>query len=142
MINEFVSNLTISRAVLLLLLIASSHDIEAKEAASQTAGQQPLGQLEKVLKQTNGIKMDAIMDQKLASNVTNALNEMALNLRKMFVENRRLTSQVQDVLQRLQNTTGVNATSTFNTIQQQAANPAVINNITNLSSMASRFANN
>lgn len=70
---------------------------------------QPLAGLDKMLKQANGVKLDAIIDNKLASNVTNALNDMAQNLRKMFIENRRLTMQVQELVNRVQNATGVNA---------------------------------
>lgn len=106
----------------------------------QPQQQQPLAALDKILKQANGVRVDAIVDNKLASNVTNALNEMALNLRKLFMENRRLTSQVQEVIQQVQNVTGVNATSAIKTMQQQTANMSTFNtsNI-NLGNLMPRF---
>lgn len=82
------------------------------------------------------------MDNKLIGNVTNTLNDMAMNLRKMFAENRRLSSQVQDVIQRVQNVTGV-TNNTMKAIQQQAltnGNQAnySLNNL-NISSLLPRF---
>lgn len=133
--------LSISELILLLVFFTSNQpNINAKEAGNQ----QPLSQLDKILKQTNNVRVDSVVDSKLASNVTQTLNEMAMNLRKMFMENRRLSNQVQDVLQRMQNVTGVNATNTISSIQQQAPNVTSLtnqlNNI-NLSSVASRFQN-
>ena len=110
-------------AFLLAGALLSSVDLAwTKEAQGANQQVQPLANLDKMLRQANGVKVDAIVDNKLASNVTNALNDMAQNLRKMFVENRRLTMQVQDLIGRVQNVTGVNATNALGTIQQQAAN--------------------
>lgn len=128
-----------------LVLLCCNQVSQAKEAANKNSnqGQQqaPLGNLDNMLKQANGVKVDAIMDSKMASNVTNALNDMAMNLRKMFMENRRLSNQVQEVLQRVQNATGVNATNAIGNAQQQAANFSSGNlNLTNLSTLMPRFS--
>lgn len=115
---------------------------------SQVANQQqaqPLANFDKILKQASGVKVDAIVDNKLASNVTNALNDMAQNLRKMLVENRRLSMQVQDLMSRVQNVTGVNATNTISAIQQQATNMSSVNGLSglggqmNMGSLMQRF---
>lgn len=139
MIGKMVAQLTLTESLLILLLVTSSEQSQAKE--SPGVQQQPLAQLDKVIRQANGIKVDSIVDSKLASNVTNTLNEMALNLRKMFMENKRLSNQVQDVLQRMQNATGVNATSTINGLQQQASNMSSMSNLNNLNvnNMMARF---
>lgn len=116
-----------------------------REASGANQQVQPLANLDKVLKQASGVKVDAIVDNKLAANVTNALNDMAQNLRKMFVENKRLTMQVQDLMGRVQNVTGVNSTNALGAIQQQAANMSNVgalsglNNPANLGSLLSRF---
>lgn len=126
--------------LLLLVLLVTCHQAEAKENSNNQQQEQPLANLDKVIRQANGIKIDPLMDSKLASNVTNTLNDMAMNLRKMFMENRRLSSQVQDVIKRMQNATGVNATSTVNSFQQQATNLTSLNNL-NLNNVVSRFQN-
>lgn len=131
----------IPEVVLLMLLLTVFHYTTAKENTNNQP--QPLENLDKVIRQANGMKFDSMMDSKLASNVSTTLNEMAMNLRKMFMENRRLSSQVQDVLKRMQNATGVNATSAINNFQQQT-NLTSLNNLsnlsnTNLSSVLSRF---
>jgi len=131
MINKMMTRI----ALMFILLAITKNLVNAKDSSSD---QQPLTNLDGVLKQANGLKVDSIVDGKLASNVTNTLNEMALNLRKMFVENRRLSSQVQDVLQRMQNVTGINATNTISKIQQQASNVSSLNNV-NLNGIVSRF---
>lgn len=110
-----------------LILVASFNQ------AKETKNEQPLANLDKIMRQANGVKLDSVMDPKLTSNVTNTLNEMAMNLRKMFMENRRLSSQVQDVLQRMQNATGVNVTNSMNNLQQQATSMNASNiNLNNL----------
>lgn len=139
--GKYSTFLSISEILLLLVFFSSNQsDVGAKEATS--SNQQPLSQLDKILKQTNNIRVDSVMDSKLTSNVTQTLNEMAMNLRKMFMENRRLSNQVQDVLQRMQNATGVNATNTINSLQQQTPNVTSLtnqlNNI-NLNNLTSRF---
>lgn len=108
----------------------------AKESTGNSQ-QQPLANLDKILRQTNGVQIDAIMDNKLATNVTNALSDMASNLRKMFAENRRLSVQVQDVLNRVQNATGVNATKTISSLQQ--ANVTSLSSQLNLGNLVSRM---
>lgn len=134
------SRLATPEAVLLLALLITCQCIEAKENSNNQQQEQPLANLDKVIRQANGIKIDSLMDSKLASNVTNTLNEMAMNLRKMFMENRRLSSQVQDVIKRMQNATGVNATSTVNSFQQQATNLSSLSNL-NLNNVVSRYQN-
>lgn len=135
---KFISQASLSTSVLLLVLLSSDLSASAKDA--NQGGNPPLGNLDKVMQQANGMKFDAITDSKLASNVTNALNEMAMNLRRMFAENRRLTAQVQDVLQRVQNVTGVNATTTVGSLQQQASNMSNLSNMGgNLNNFMSRF---
>lgn len=123
-----------------LLLIASI--IQASSGAKEGASnqQQPLANLDKVLRQTNGVQIDAIVDNKIASNMTTMLSDMASNLRKMFMENRRLSMQVQDVLNRVQNATGVNATKALSSIQQQGTNATNLGNL-NLGNVVSRMQN-
>lgn len=141
--HSIVNQLSLTSALLTLLLVSSSlrRDVDAKEAGNRQQtnnnNNQPLANLDKVLKQANGIKVDAIMDPKLASNVTNALNEMAINLRKMLTENRRLSSQIQEVVQRVGNATGVNATTAMNGMQQQTSNLTGLVNTANLNSLTS-----
>lgn len=123
-------------AILVFVLVASTI-VQAKEPQNNANGNnQPLAGLDRMLKQANGVKVDAIVDNKLASNVTNALNDMAMNLRKMFAENRRLNQQVQELVTRVQNATGVNATNTFGNLQQQASNFSNLANNLNLQSMS------
>lgn len=129
MVTKLQYQISLSSVVLLYLIFACNWQVDAKES-----NQQPLGNLDKVLQQVNGTQMtETLMDAKLASNMTNALNEMAMNLRKMFAENRRLTVQVQDVIQRVQNATGVNSTTALGKANQQAllnlSNPNSINNL-------------
>lgn len=88
------------------------------ETLSKQQRQQPLANLDKVIKQASEVKMDAITDPKLTSNLTSVFNEMANNMRKMFMENKRLQMQVQETLVKVQNATGINAT----TIQSQMTN--------------------
>ena len=128
-------------AVILSCALIATTLIQAKETQQNN---QPLAGLDRMLKQANGVKVDAIVDNKLATNVTNALNEMAMNLRKMFAENRRLNQQVQELVNRVQNATGVNATNTFGNLQQQASNFSNMANNLNLQSMSTlmpRFSN-
>lgn len=129
--SKFLINLTISEALLLVLYLTGNlNEISAKE--NQSANNDQLSNLSQLLKQTNGVKVDALMDNKLLSNVSSTLNDMAANLRKMFAENRRLSSQVQDVLQRVQNVTAVN-NNTLKAFQQQAANSSLGGfNLTNI----------
>ena len=127
-------------SLLASLLAVSVLLVEIVKTDEVRAGnQQPLAELDKMLKQANGVKVDAIVDNKLASNVTKVLNDMATNLRKMFVENRRLNVQVQDLFSRVQNATGVNATNTFGSIQQQASNISALTGHMNVSSLMQRF---
>lgn len=139
--NKYSTFLSISEILLLLVFFTSN---QSNAGAKEATNQQPLSQLDKILKQTNSGRVDSVVDSKLASNVTQTLNEMAMNLRKMFMENRRLSNQVQDVLQRMQNVTGVNATNTISSVQQQNLNVTSLTNQlsnVNLSSVASRFQN-
>lgn len=114
----------------------------SKEAQGTNQQVQPLAGLDKMLKQANGVKLDAIVDNKLATNVTSALNDMAQNLGKIFIENRRLNMQVQDLISRVQNATGINAASTLGAIRQQATNMSSIHGLggnANLSSLMQRL---
>lgn len=120
------------------VLIGSLQVNQAKEAGSQS--NQPLGALDKVLKQASTIRMDSVVDNKLASNMTNTLNEMAMNLRKMFMENRRLSSQVQEVMTRVQNVSGINATNTISNLQQQAPNITSLANMANSMNLTNTLA--
>ena len=128
----------------LLLLCLTLNSIESAKGLPQTGSgnsQQPLSNLDKIVRQTNGLRIDSILDNKMASNVTSTLNEMAMNLRKMILENRRLSSQVQEVLVRVQNVTGLNATSAVSNLQQQASSVPNISNPMgqfNVSSLMSR----
>lgn len=126
----------VPEVVLLLVLLTTCQNVRAKENTNNQQQQQPLASLDKVVRQANGIRLDSLMDNKLASNVSITLNEMAMSLRKMFMENRRLSSQVQDVLLRVQNATGVNATSTINNLQ--ATNISSLSDM-NLNKAISRF---
>lgn len=132
MINKFISSSPVGVLIVLCAaLIASSAECYAKET-NQNAGNQPLANVDKIMKQANNMRMDSLVDSKLASNMTNTLNDMAMNLRKMFMENRRLSSQIQEVMSRVQNATGVNATSAMNNLQQQASNMTNMTNLQNL----------
>lgn len=123
--------------------------VQAKDSktgsVNQAAGQQqPLAGFDKILGQASVVRMDTFTDNRMTSNLTNALNEMALNLRKIVVENRRLNTQVQELMSRVQNSTGINATSTIGNLQQQAANlPNLANspmNLQSLSTLMPRFS--
>lgn len=126
--------------MLCLVLVSLGAQMEAaKEAANQN---QPLANMDKVLKQVSNVRMDSVVDNRLASNMTSTLNEMAMNLRKMFMENRRLSGQIQEVMTRVQNVSGINATSTISNLQQQAPNISSLTNMANnmnLSSTLARF---
>lgn len=136
--DQILNNLTIPTACLLVLLLAGKTDCSPATGDNSA----PLANMDKVMKVASNVKFDSITDPKLASNVTNALNEMANNLRKMFMENRRLSAQVQDVLQRVQNatnSTGTNATATVANIQKQAnQNMPNMTNL-NLNNLMPRF---
>lgn len=137
MFVKFSTYLSVTELLLLLTLLTSNHaDVEAKGPSTTP---QPLASLDKMLSQVNGVKVDAIMDPKVTSNVTNLLNEMAMNMRKVLFENRRISSQVQDVLHRVQNATGVNATTAINNMQQPLANASNLTNMNNLNNVLSRF---
>ena len=125
-----------SFVVFLSIAMIAIANIQAREAQNNANNNQPLAGLDRMLKQANGVKVDAMVDNKLAANVTNALSEMALNLRKMFVENRRLSQQVQELINRVQNATGVNATNTIANMQQQASNFSGLANNLNLRSLS------
>lgn len=102
---------------------------------------EPLSNVNEALKQASSIKVDQVMGEKMMANMSIVLNEMAANLRKMFAENKRLNNQVQEVLQRVQNVTGVNATSTIKNLQQQStANMTYLNSL-NLSTLMPRHDN-
>lgn len=133
--------------VLGLVVLLADTSSSAKESNNNN---QPLAGLEKVLKQVSSVKAESIVDNKMANNVTSTLNEMAMNLRRMFVENRRLNQQVQELVTRVQNTTGLNATSTIGSLQQQTPNLSSLSNslgnmnmnslnLTNLSTLMPRF---
>lgn len=127
----------LSTILIVVAIAVAAATVLAKEAQNNANNNnQPLSGLDRMLKQANGVKVDAIVDNKLAQNVTNALNEMAMNLRKMISENRRLNQQVQELVNRVQNATGVNATSTFGNLQQQASNFSNMANSLNLQSMS------
>jgi len=86
---------------------------------NQAQNQQPLAGLDRILGQAQSFRMDSLpmIDTRVASNVTNVLNDMALNLRKIVMENQRLSTQVQELLNRVQNSTGFNATNTLGNLQ-------------------------
>jgi hypothetical protein len=121
-------------AILVLVLVVTAAN-QGKESQNN-ANNQPLSGLDKMLRQANGLKIDAIVDNKIASNVTNALTEMANNLRKMMMENRRLNQQVQELVIRFQNVTGANATSSLGNLQQQASNFSNLANNLNMRNMS------
>lgn len=111
-----------SRPVAVKPSVARQHN----QTNSVDSRQQPLANLDKVLKQASEVKVDAIADPKLTANLTNMFSEMANNMRKMLMENKRLQVQVQETLARVQNTTGFNATA----LQQQAMATALNQNET------------
>lgn len=111
--------------VLITFILSLYLLVEAKDnrAQSNDNKNQPLGNLDKLLRQSNApMRIDNLMDNKLATNITNMLSEMALNMNKMVLENKRLTSQLQEVITRVQNSTGINGTNAITKLQQQAPN--------------------
>lgn len=110
--------------IVVLSILSQTSGSKDKSTARETANEnQPLTNLDKILRQTNNsIRVDNLMDNKLVSNLTNILNEMSQTMSKMIIENKRLTSQIQEVVNRVQNTTGTNAPITLGKLQQQAPN--------------------
>ena len=136
----------IEAVVLFIWLFSSANSqTEAKDENKQpSSNNQPLANLDKVLRQTNNVANEALANTKLVSNMTNALNDMAAKLRKMFAENRRLNTQIQSLVTRVQNSTGLNTTTTSlnNTIQQQAANLSSLAKSINMTNLIPRFSPN
>lgn len=99
---------------------------------------QPMSNLDKLIRQSSAqVKLDNLLDSKLTSNLSSVLNEVAMSINKMVLENRRLTAQVQEVMARVQNTTGINGTTTMVRIQQQTPNMTKSINQLSLSNMKS-----
>lgn len=138
---KYLSCLVVAWAALIFVYLNNSGQALAKRDTNQTGNgpQQPLANLDKILSQFSGAKVDPIVDNKLAANVTNVLNEMATSLSKMFMENRRLTSQLEETMRRVQNATGMNATNAIGSIQQQMANMSSLGANINLSTLVPRF---
>lgn len=132
--------------VILIITLASRGTISAKESNNpKQQQQQPLANVDKIIRQASGNlgQLDSVIDPKAVSNMTNVLNEMAANLRKMFSENKKIQQQMQEVLNRVSNTTGINATNAMTTMQQQAANiPMNLTSIGSFSNLLPRFQNN
>lgn len=122
---------------IMILTALASCDSYAKPETNN----QPLANIDKLIRQANGtVKLDNLLDPKLAANITSVFNEISLNLNKMMVENKRLSSQIQEVVQRVQNSTNLNATAAFvNKVQQQYPNTPSFNpmntSLTNINDM-------
>lgn len=129
--------------VILIITLASRGIISAKESNnSKQQQQQPLASVDKMIRQASGNlgQVNAAIDEKTVNNMTSVLNEMAANLRKMFMENKKMQQQMQEVLTRVSNGTGINATSVMTTMQQQAANaPMNLTSISSISNLLPRF---
>lgn len=139
------TNMKFSINIVLLVLGASSA-LAYWAAPPSTAA--PLANLDKLLRQTNSqVRIESLMDSKMANNMTSILNDMVMSMNKMVLENKRLSTQVQEVLNRVQNSTGVNGTTTLTKLQQQAPsmtsnlNDLGLSNFSNLTNLASRFQN-
>lgn len=130
--------------VILIITLASRGTISAKEnnnSKQQQQQQQPLAGVDKMFRQVNGNLSQ--FDSVAMSNMTNVLNEMAANLRKMFSENKKIQQQMQEVLNRVSNNTGINATNAMTNIQQQAANvPMNITSVGSFSNLLPRLQTN
>lgn len=131
----------------IVLLVASASSALAYWAGPASTAA-PLANLDKLLRQTNSqIRIENLMDSKMANNITSVLNDMVMSMNKMVLENKRLSSQVQEVLNRVQNSTGINGTTTLTKLQQQGPsmtsnlNDLGLNNFNNLTNLASRFQN-
>lgn len=136
-------NLTLS-----LVLLVSSLSSAIAYWAGPTSTAAPLGNLDKFLRQTNSqIRVENLMDSKMANNITSVLNDMVMSMNKMVLENKRLSTQVQEVLGRVQNSTGLNGTTTLSKLQQQSPsmtaslNDLGLQSFNNLSNLANRFQN-
>lgn len=143
---KFFISITIAEALMLIFYFSSQSQLttcapkeEQQQQQSKDNRNQPLSNLNHLLKQNNNIKLDTIVNDKMVSNMTIAFNEMALNFGKMLGENKRLSNQIQEVVQRVQNVTGVNANSTIKNIQQQANNSNMSLASFNLNNLIPRF---
>ena len=117
------SKLKITLIIVLVALIASGLLVRAATKPGSDNRNQPLGNFDKMLRQSNiSTRVEGLMDNKLATNTTNLLSEMTLNMNKIILENKRLSSQLQEVVNRVQNTTGISPSVTVNRLQQQAPN--------------------
>lgn len=131
-------------AIISTVLLISNSLEGAKE--KQANKDQPLSNLDNLLRQQNApMRIENLVDSKMANNITNVLNEMAFSMNKMILENKRLSSQLQDVLNRVQNSTGVNAPAAIARFQQQA--PNITSNLndfslTNLNKMVGNLRGN
>ena len=123
------SKYNLATLIVVIYLLGAIHSQNAQPtSASSTrngssaqirAEQQPLAGLEKLFAQTGGLGLSQMVDSRSASNLTDKFNEMAMNVRKIIEENQRLNSQIRELLVGVQNSTGVNATNSMNSIQQQ-----------------------
>lgn len=113
--SKFFTSLTVTEALMLIIYLSCQSQPTScapkEQQQSKDSRSQPLSSLDKIMKHNT-------IDEKTVSNMTFALNEMALNLGKMLSENKRMTSQLQEVMQRVQNVTGVNTNSTIKNLQQ------------------------
>lgn len=105
--------------VVLVITLASRGILSAKDAKDQR--QQPLSNADAMLREVNQSGLRGV-NQKALANMTDLLNDMAANMRKMFSENKKMQQQMQEVLARVSNATGVNATGVAASVQERAAN--------------------
>lgn len=132
--------------VLLLFLFISSgrREIHAKEnqGDNKQQNQQPLANIDKLLRQNNGLRLDSFTDGPMASSLSKAFTESLSGFRRIF-EDKKVVAQFQENVQRVQNTTGVNATNLITNLQKQASSSNLTNltNNVNLTNIASRLQN-
>lgn len=145
-ISKMRSFIKISFSIAVVLYVAAIYS--ALALLKETSTSAPLSNLDKILKQTNSqIRVDNLMDSKMANNITSVLNDLMMSINKVVLENKRLSSQVQEVLTRVQNTTGIDS-ATLGKIRQQAPNMTSglndmgMGNLNNLNNIAGKFQQN
>lgn len=103
--------------VLLITEVILVITLASRGIASSKDQNQPLSNAEKMLRDMNLTRV--MSDPKEVNNMTNMLSDMAANMRKMFAENKKMQQQMQEILTRVSNTTGINATGMASTVQQR-----------------------
>ena len=96
---------------------------------------QMLGQVTNITAQANSAAKNNLVDKQTTANMSNALNELVANMRKVLADNKKLQSQLQEATQRVSNVTGVATNFNLNdpamAAQGQALTASLLSSTTN-----------